>query len=304
MAAEKTQLHKRIESGKKLLLAELSPPKGADPATLRASAKALAGKVHAVGVNDNRDGVRMSALAAAALIGSEVEPIVHMTTRDRNRIALISDCLGAQALGIRNILCTTGSHQTLGPCKSAKNVFDLDSIQLLQICNSLGTDGSTLGEESFLGTSPLCLGSTASPFADPREMQVVRLAKGVTAGSQFVITQPVYDVDRFELWWGEVVRRGLQDKVAIVAGIQPLACAETARAHAAGRPSPMIPAAVLERISSAGDKKGERAAGIEIAVETVKRLSGLKGLRGFELHVDGDVEITLELLEKSGLRAD
>ncbi|HBG04882.1 MAG: hypothetical protein A2075_01860 [Geobacteraceae bacterium GWC2_58_44] len=305
MAAEKTQLHNRIESGKQLLLAESSPPKGADPAALRDLARTLAGKVHALGVSDNRDGVHMSALAAAALIGAEgIEPIVHMTTRDRNRIALASDCLGAQAMGIRNLLCTTGTHQTLGPCRSAKNVFDVDSIQLLGICNSLGVDASPLGEDSFEGAGPLCLGSTASPFADPREMQVIRLAKAVAAGSRFVITQPVFDLERFALWWEEVTKRGLHEKVAIIAGIRPLADADHALAYAAKRPSPMIPAAALERISAAGDKKGQRAAGIEIAVETVQRLAGLKGLRGFELRVDGEVDIAMELLEKSGLRID
>ena len=143
MALEKTELHKRIESGKQLLLAELSPPKGADPAPLRAAARGFAGKVHALGVSDNRDGVHMAALVAAALIIAEgVEPIVHMTTRDRNRIALVSDCLGAQAMGIRNLLCTTGTHQTLGPCRKARNVFDMDSIQLLGMFGGLADDGS------------------------------------------------------------------------------------------------------------------------------------------------------------------
>src|SRR6202140_5549074 len=131
MALEKTELHKRIESGKPVLVAEMSPPRGGDPAPVRAAARQFAGKVHALGVSDNRDGVGMSATAPAALILAEgVEPILHMTTRDRNRIALVSDCLGAQAMGVRNLLCTSGTHQTLGPCRKAKNVFDIDSIQL------------------------------------------------------------------------------------------------------------------------------------------------------------------------------
>jgi methylenetetrahydrofolate reductase (NADPH) len=302
MALEKTELHKRVESGKPILLAELSPPKVADPAPVRAAAKSFAGKVHALGVSDNRDGVHMSALAAASLVLSEgVEPIMHVTTRDRNRIALVSDCLGAQAMGIRNLLCTTGTHQTLGSCRKARNVFDIDSIQLLAMYGGLADDGSLVGEERFEESGPFCLGSTASPGADPLEMQVIRLTKAVAAGSKFIITQPVFDVDRFEAWWSEVTRRGLHEKAAIIAGIRPLPDADGARAYAGRRPSPMIPEAVLQRISSSGDTAGQRAAGIEIALETFQRLSSLKGLRGFEVRGDGDADIAVEFIERSGL---
>lgn len=302
MALEKTAFQKRIESGGQILVAELSPPKGGDPAPVRAAARRFAGKVHALGVSDNRDGVCMSATAAASLILAEgVEPILHMTTRDRNRIALVSDCLGAQAMGVRNLLCTTGSHQTLGSCRSARNVFDVDSIQLLAMFGGLAGDGSLVGEERFEGAGPFCLGSTASPNADPLEMQLIRLAKAVAAGSTFVITQPVFDLDRFETWWGEVTKRGLHERVAIIAGIQPLTDADLARAYAAKRPSPMIPDSVLQRISAPADKAGQRVAGMEIALETVQRLSSLKGVRGFEVRADGDADIAVEFIEKSGL---
>lgn len=302
MAIEKTDFHKLIESGRQILIAELSPPKGADPAPVSAAAKSFAGKVHALGVSDNRDGVHMSAMAAASLILLEgVEPIMHVTTRDRNRIALVSDCLGAQAMGIRNILCTTGTHQTLGPCSKARNVFDIDSIQLLGMYGGLADDASLVGEERFADAGPFCLGSTASPYADPMEMQVIRLAKGVAAGSKFIITQPVFDVDRFEAWWGEVTRRGLHEKVAIIAGIRPLPDADVAQAYAGRRPSPMIPETFLQRISAPSDKAGQRAVGLEIALETVKRLSALKGVRGFEVRGDGDAGIALEFIERTGL---
>lgn len=302
MAIEKTDLHKRIESGKSILIAEFSPPKGADPAPVRAAAKSFAWKVHALGVSDNRDGVHMSAIAAAALILAEgVEPILHVTTRDRNRIALVSDCLGAQALGIRNLLCTTGTHQTLGPCFKARNVFDIDSIQLLGLYSGLADDGALVGQERFADAGPFCLGSTASPYADPMELQLIRLEKAVAAGSKFIITQPVFDVDRFESWWGEVTRRRLHEKVAIIAGIMPLPDVDFAQAYAGRRPKPIIPAEMLQRISSPAQKSGQRAAGLEIALETYKRLSSLKGLRGFEVRGDGDASIALEFIEKSGL---
>jgi methylenetetrahydrofolate reductase (NADPH) len=244
----------------------------------------------------------MSALAAASLILSEgVEPIMHVTTRDRNRIALVSDCLGAQALGIRNLLCTTGTHQTLGPCGKARNVFDIDSIQLLGLYGGLADDGLLVGEERFADAGPFCLGSTASPYADPVELQVIRLAKAVAAGSKFIITQPVYDVERFEAWWVEVTRHGLHEKAAIIAGIRPLPDADFAQAYAERRPNPMIPEALLQRISAPSDKAAQRAVGLEIALETLKRLSSLKGLRGYEVRGDGDAGLALEFIDRSGL---
>ncbi len=305
MPEEKTELQQRIQSGGKILLAEVSPPVGSDPAPVREAAKRLAGRVHALGVSDNRRRVCMSALAAASLVAAErVEPILHVVTRDRNRIALISDCLGARALGIRNILCTSGTHQTLGRFRSARNVFDIDSVQLLNTYHKLATNGSLVGEDGIPADGPLCLGAVAAPYADPIEMQLMRLSKKITAGAEFLITQPVFDVERFEAWFQEVTRRGIHQRVAIVAGIQPLGDAEAARAFAQERPSPMVPDALLGRIASAADKTAQRAVGIEIAVETIGRLSGIDGLRGFQIGAEEDVDAALEIIEKAGLETD
>ncbi len=302
MTNEKTELEKRIESGGQILLAEFSPPQGADPTPVRDAAKRYVGKVHALGVSDNRDRVCMSPLAAAIQVkAADIEPVLHVVTRDRNRIALVSDYLGAQALGVHNVLCTTGTHQILSRARAAKNVFDVDCIQLLQTYTGLASDARIVGEEGIDGCGPACLGGVASPFADPIELQMVRLAKKVAAGARFLITDPVFDVHRFNAWWEEVRGRGLHEKVAILAGVAPLLSAEGARARAAKRPDPVIPQAVIERIASAGDADAQRAAGIEIAVETVHQLSGISGLRGFQIGADGDHDAALEILEKSGL---
>jgi methylenetetrahydrofolate reductase (NADH) len=304
MPREKTLLQERIESERPLRLFEISPPAGTDPAPLRAIAKWAKGKVHAVGVSDNRDRVSMSALAAAAVLVSEgVEPILHVTTRDRNRIALVSDCLGAQALGIRNVLCTSGTHQTLGPFRAARNVFDLDSIQLLQAYADLATNGSLVGEKGFDESGPLCLGGVAAPYADPLEMQVLRMAKKAAAGAQFLVTQPIFDLERFDLWWKEVTRRGLHEQVAIVASVEPLTCLEKAKELAAKRPSPRIPAALVDRLAKASPSD-QRAAGIRIALETLERLSKVDGLRGFGVAADGDPEAAFEVLDHSNAGAD
>jgi methylenetetrahydrofolate reductase (NADH) len=317
-------LFQRIEGGKTVLLAEISPPPSADPAEVRAAAKRCAGKVHAVGISDNRERVAMSALAAATLVASEgLEPILHLTTRDRNRVALVSEVLGAQALGISNLLCTSGTHQTLGRFRAAKNVYDIDSVQLLQTVANLAGNGALVGEDGGLaGTGPFCLGAVASPDADPLPLQITRLAKKAQAGAKFLVTQPVYDLDRFGAWWQEVTRRGIHEKVAIVAGIQPLSGehARSAQDQVGDCPSfrstkmglspsevrgqSRIPESLVKRIQSAASAADRRAAAVKIAVETIERLSAFKGLRGFCVSGDGDLDAALEVIEKSGLRSN
>jgi 5,10-methylenetetrahydrofolate reductase len=301
MANEMTELQQQLESGGEILLAEIAPPASGDGAVVRARAKCYAGKVHALGISDNRDEARMSALAAASLAAAEgVEPLLHLITRDRNRIALVSECLGAAALGVRNVLCTSGNHQTLGRFRKAKNVFDVDSTQLLEIVAGLGDSGAVVGTEKFAGAGPFCLGAVASPEADPREFQLRRLAKKAEAGARFFITQPVFDVERFREWWNAATETGLPERAAVIAGIQLLASAEQARAAAADRLASTIPEEALKRITSASSEADQRAAGIQLAVETIARLSELPGLRGFELRGDGDDEAALQVIAESG----
>lgn len=288
MTDNPASLKTRIQSGQPILIVEIAPPAAGDPAPLRAAAKQFSGKVHAIGVSDSRHGVCVSSLAAAAVIAAEgVEPVMHLVTRDRNRLALLGSCLGAQALGVRNILCTSGDHQTLGAGPTAKNVYDIDSIQLLSAVARL--DGGTF-----------CLGAVAAPFADPPEMQLMRLAKKISAGAEFLITQPVFDLDRFRAWWDQVSQRGLHRKAAILAGIEPIFDAGQANKLAGSRPRPMMPPQMLDRLASAGDRTAQRAAGIEIAVETIRQLSSLKGLRGFQIVAD-DAPAALEIIQRAGL---
>ncbi len=299
-----TKLQAKIRSGKPLLVVEVVPPKSGDATPLRAAVQRYAGKVDAIGVSDNRHGVCMAALAAAGIVAAEgVEPILHMVTRDRNRIALLANCLGAQALGVRNILCTSGTHQTLGVCPPAKNVFDIDSIQLLDAVAHLGTGGSAVYPERFEGAGPFCLGAVAAPFADPPELQLMRLAKKVSAGANFVITQPVYDIERFRAWWAQVAQRGIHERVAVLACIEPLLEAGHANAFASSRPLPRVPQSLLDRLCSAGDQAAQRAAGIEIALETIEQLSALTGLRGFQICADDHSDAVIEIIERSGLGA-
>jgi methylenetetrahydrofolate reductase (NADPH) len=297
-----TGLEERLATGQQVLIAEISPPRGAASGPVRELAQRFVGKVHALGISDNRDSVSMSALAAAALVAAEgIEPILHVTTRDRNRIALVSEVLGAQALGIRNVLCTSGNHQVLGRFRAAKNVYDVDSIQLLRMYTDMAEDCEPLGEGGIPGAGPFCLGAVASPDADPLEFQVARLAKKAAAGAKFLITQPIFDLERFDAWWKEVTRRGIHEKVAILAGIQPLGQHELTAARDGRRRPFRVPAAAIDRVASQGDPAAQRAAAIELAVETIAAVSRHKGIRGFSVCGDGDSAAAIAILEKSGL---
>ena len=299
MRQEITNLQKRIESGGPIIIAEITPPQSLGGAKIRTMAKGFAGKVHALGVSDNRDGIRMSALAAASLIRAEgVEPIMHMVTRDRNRVALLSDCIGAFTLGIGNILCTSGTHQSLLPFGDAKSVFDIDATLLLKSCKELEKNAAVSGDDGSGGPAHLCLGAVASPFADPLELQLRRLDQKISAGAQFMVTHPVFDLDRFFAWWKEVTARGLQKKAAFIAGVKILTDAESAKAFAEKRPVPLVPDPIIERLASPSDKRGSRAEGIAIAFETIEKLSAADGLRGFEIVCDDDHEAAIEVLER------
>ncbi len=279
--ADTSKLQEQIDSGQRIMLAEIDLPKTADAAAVKAAAARLKDKVQAIGISDNRDGVTMSALAGTAIVvGEGIEPILHLVTRDRNRVALVSDFLGAQALGIKNVLCTSGTHQTLGAAKSARNVYDLDSVQLVKALSNLGTDASAVGESAINGFAPACLGAKASPAADPMDLQIMRLAKKVKAGAKYIITQPVFDLDRFNQWWDTVKARGLQEKVAVIAGIKVFTDAAKAKAYADQRPSPRVPAAIQERLAA-----GE---GVAVATEIARKLLEIDGIRGLEFSSDDD----------------
>jgi methylenetetrahydrofolate reductase (NADPH) len=295
-------LQEQIASGKPLLVAEISPPRGADPAPVRAMAKRFAGKVHALGISDNREKVAMAGLAAAALVAAEgIEPILHITTRDRNRTALVSEALGAQALGVRNLLCTSGSHQTLGRFHAAKNVYDIDSVQLLRAYSQLAVDCSLINEQGIDGAGAFCLGGVASPDADPLALQVSRLVKKVSAGAAFLITQPVFDLERFHAWWKAIADRGIPERVAILAGIQALPEAELAKAKEGKRSLFRIPQSTLDRVGSGNSPAERRAAAIEVALETIQRIAEVPGLRGFAVCGDCDSDAALAIIERSAL---
>ncbi|MGO9690825.1 MAG: methylenetetrahydrofolate reductase, partial [Syntrophobacteraceae bacterium] len=194
-----SNLESVLRAGHFAVTCECGPPKGADMEHLQQKIELIKGCVDAANVTDNQTAVvRMSSIAASSiLVKSGVEPVMQMVTRDRNRIAAQSDIFGAYALGIRNMLCLTGDHQTFGNHPMAKNVFDLDSIQLLDVVRTIRDEGKVNSGDPVEGGIRMFLGAAANPFADPFEFRVIRLGKKIRAGADFVQTQCIYDMDRF-----------------------------------------------------------------------------------------------------------
>jgi len=220
----KSNLERVLEAGHFAVTSEIGPPTCADPEVVRRKSKSLKGYVDAFNVTDGQTAVVRMASWAACLIGKEegLEPIVQMTCRDRNRIALQMDILGVASLGINNILCLTGDHQKFGNHPMAKGVFDLDSIQLVKMVKDMRDEKKLQCGDEIEFEPNLFIGTAANPFADPFEYRVSRLAKKVAAGADFIQTQIVFNVDKFAEWMKGVRDRGLHEKVKILAGVAPI----------------------------------------------------------------------------------
>jgi methylenetetrahydrofolate reductase (NADPH) len=240
--------------------------------------------VAAANFTDNASATsRMGSVAACRLsLDAGLEPVLQLQARDRNRVALASDTLGAAALGIRNVLCLTGDHHRFGPRPVATpEPFDMDSVQLLWMLRRMRDEGVAIDGRELEERPRLFLGAAASPFAAIPEYEAIRAEKKVNAGAQFIQTQPVFDLPRFQGWLEALEKRGLLDKVHVLAGVLPLRSAKAARFLAREVPGVVIPADVLGRMEEAGSKQAEEEEeGIRIAADTLRRLRGMPGVRG------------------------
>jgi methylenetetrahydrofolate reductase (NADPH) len=220
--------------------------------------------------------------------------------RDRNRIALQSDILGASAIGIRNILCLSGDHQSFGNQPQALGVFDIDSIQFVQTTKTMRDEGTVLGGDPLTKPPKLFIGAVANPFADPLQLRVIRLAKKITAGADFIQTQCVYNLKRFKEWMRLITERGLVEKTNILAGITPLKSASMAH-HMRDRVSGMdIPDEVMKRMEGV-PKTRQREEGLSICVETIQTLKEMQGIKGFHIMAIEWEEAVGEIVEQAGL---
>jgi len=295
-----TNLEKVLESGRFTVTAEAGPPKGASAAVVQRKGELLRNCCDAVNVTDNQTAiVRMSSLAGCVLLKQlGAEPVMQMVCRDRNRIAIQSDVLGAVALGISNILCLSGDHQKFGNHPTAKNVFDIDSIQLIQTLKNMRDEKKFLCGEDISGEVPLFIGAVANPFADPFDFRVVRLAKKVKAGADFIQTQAIYDVAKFTEWMKMVTDRGLDKQVHILAGVIPIRSAGMARYMRDYVSGVSVPDEVVARMEQAESAKEE---GARIVLEIIEQLKEISGVHGIHVMAVGWEDIVPEIVEKAGL---
>ena len=281
-------------SGKEFIFtAEYLPLAGTE---VKIDPKIFGNGVTAVNVADNHYGVSISSLAASfALSQAGIEPVLQIVTRDRNRIALQSDLLGAAYLGIKNVLCLSGFHQTLIGCNESANVFDVDSIQLIDIVKKMN-NGQLLDGKKIQGSFCMLIGAAANPNLKPLELNILRLSKKIAAGADFIQTQSVFDVDAFKVWLEAVCNAGLADKTAILAGVLPLKSAAQAKELAETHTDFVIPEAIIDRLTAAGGSEVQEKEGVKIAAEIIKKLKGLPGLKGVHILSGGNESTINELL--------
>jgi methylenetetrahydrofolate reductase (NADPH) len=280
-----SNLEKILEKGEFAVTGELGPPKGNDVEIIKKKAQFLKGNVDAVNITDNQTAVvRMSSIAASKiLLDLGVEPVMQMVVRDRNRIAIQSDILGATALGLKNMLCLSGDHQTFGNQPDAKNVFDIDSIQLIGLVKRLRDEKKLLGSDDTIeGDVGLFIGAAENPFAEPFEFRPVRLKKKVAAGVNFIQTQCIYDMKIFKEFMKAVCDLGLDQKVHILAGVTPLKSAGMTKYMANNVPGVIIPDEIIKRMTGVPKEKAAEE-GIKICVEQIQELRGIKGVHGIHL---------------------
>jgi methylenetetrahydrofolate reductase (NADPH) len=298
-----SNLEKVLAAGHFAATGELGPPKGADAEVVRMKARILRGNVDAANLTDNQTAiVRLSSIAAGAILVQEgVEPVIQMTCRDRNRLAIQSDLLGASALGIKNLLCIAGDHQRFGNHPGSKNVHDLDAIQLLQMMKALRDDKVfQCGEEVEEVEPRFFLGAASNPFADPFDFRPIRLAKKVDAGADFIQTQLIYNIPKFKEFMKRVRDMGLHERTYILAGVGPIksvGMAKYMRDNVAGMD---VPDEIVERMREA-PKEQRRAEGVKMCAEFVREMKEIEGVAGVHVMAVEWEEAVPEIMEQAGL---
>jgi 5,10-methylenetetrahydrofolate reductase len=298
-----SNLERVLESGQFAVTAELGPPLSADSEAVRRKARILSGYVDAFNVTDGQTAVtRMSSWAAGLIAREEgMDFILQMTCRDRNRIALQMDILGAAALGINNVLCLTGDYISLGNHPEAKPVYDVDSIQLVKIVKDMRDERQFQSGDTIDGAEPrLYIGAAANPFAYPTEIRALRLAKKVVAGADFIQTQIIYNVDKFAEWMKAVRDLGLHEKVKILAGVAPVKSVSAARYMKSNVPGMDVPDSVVDRLRAV-PREGRAREGINLCVDVISQVREIEGVAGVHIMAIEWEEAVPEICEMAGL---
>jgi methylenetetrahydrofolate reductase (NADPH) len=297
-----SKLKEKIKSGDFVVTAEILPKVTADISGIESSSSFLNNGLAAVNVADNPHGPVLSSLAGSiSLKGSGIEPVYQIVTRDRNRIALQSDLLGAVALGIRNVLCLSGYHQALTGNPESINVYDIDSIQLLSLVKKMRDEGTLLNGETIIGEFPVFVGAVASPHMEPIDLSILRLLKKVNAGAQFIQTAAVFDMDKYDKWMEEVNAQGIHEKTAIIAGVLPLSSAKEAETLKDFYTDMSIPEDTIHRLRDAGDEESQQQEGLAICVETINQIKQVNGVRGIHILSGGREHMVPDIIARAEL---
>ena len=309
-----SRLERLLRAGHFVVTGELGPPQSADGEEIREKASLLKGYCDAANITDNQTAiVRMSSIAAGTiLVQEDLEPIIQMTCRDRNRMAIQSDLMGAYALGMRNVLCLTGDHQSFGNHPTAKNVHDLDSVQLIEMIVKMRDEKVFQSGDEMKGPEPrFFVGAAANPFANPFEFRPHRLAKKVQAGADFIQTQLIFNVEIFVKFMEKARELGLHEKTYILAGIGPLKSPGMARYMRDQVPGLDVPDEYVDRMMLAtkgidkDDKKARRGAwrneGIQITIELIKQMREIEGVAGVHVMAIEWEEAVKPIVEGAGL---
>jgi methylenetetrahydrofolate reductase (NADPH) len=297
-----SNLEKILRAGHFAFTGECGPPKGANVALLKEKISHLKGVVDAVNITDNQTAVvRMSSWAASTILIQEgLEPNFQMVCRDRNRLAIQSDVLGVYAMGVRNMLCLSGDHQTFGNHPQAKNVYDIDSMQLIALIKKMRDEGKFMNDEDIDVAPRLFIGAASNPFADPFEFRVHRLAMKIAAGADFIQTQCIYNMEKFRKFMKMAVDRGLHEKCYILAGVTPMKSVGMAQYMAKAVPGMDVPEALIKRLRDAG--KGKVAEeGIKIAVEQIQEFKEMEGVAGVHLMAIEWEHMVPEIAKRAGV---
>ncbi|HEX4248749.1 MAG TPA: methylenetetrahydrofolate reductase [Pseudonocardia sp.] len=295
-------LRAALAAGRFAVTAEIGPPRGADAAGVREKAELLRGWVDAANFTDNQGArVRMSSLGASVLaMRSGVEPVMQLTCRDRNRMALQSDLLAAGALDIPNVLLLTGDHPTFGDHPEAKPVFDLDGVQLVWAARTLRDDGTLLSGAALSRRPGWLIGTVENPFAPPPQFRARRLAKKVAAGAEFVQTQFVFDVAMFRRWMADLAALGVTERCAVIAGIGPVRSLRMLEFLRTGVPGIHVPEHVRRRLRGVpADRVAEE--GLRLCVETIQQVAEIPGVRGVHVMAFGYERGVPEILHRAGV---
>jgi 5,10-methylenetetrahydrofolate reductase len=297
------RLERVLRAGRFAVTSELNPPDSADPREVYDRAVVLAEVCDAINAVDASGAhVHMSSVGICALLThAGYAPVMQISCRDKNRIAIQGDVLGAAAMGVQNILCLTGDGVQCGDQPEAKPVFDLDSVTLLQTIRTMRDEGKFLSGRKLTSAPQVFLGAAVNPFAPPHDYRPVHFAKKVAAGAQFVQTQYCYDVPLLRSFMARARERGLHEKCFILVGVGPLASAKTARWMRSSVPGVHIPDGIVERLEKAGPPKEQKALGKRLCVELIQEVREIEGVHGVHVMAYRQEEFVSEIIQASGV---